>query len=94
MSDFMDTVKALGTTAAKKAADLAETGAVKAQIIKKKSDIKDVYAKIGEYLYANKEGMQAVCAEDQTLADLFAALDTLNTEINDLNNQLEIGKAE
>ncbi len=94
MSDWKDTAKALGNTAIKKVGEVAETTAVKAQILKKKNGMKDVYAKIGEYLYANKDSVADVFGDDKTLADLFEALDTLNTEINDLNNQLEIGKAE
>ena len=94
MSDFVESLKTIGGAAAKKGGELVQTGSVKAQILKKKSDIKGAYAKIGEYLYTNRDAVGAVLEEDEALKELFDAIDVLNVEINDLNNQLEIGKAE
>ena len=88
MSDFLDKMKDFGETALNKTADLVDTGTTKASIMRLKGKIKDEQEKIGAYFYANR----AILAGDETLDALCAKIDELQKQIDDLNNELEIGK--
>ena len=76
--DFMHTVKS-------EAGDAVEVTKIKTKISKERTNVKDNYQKIGEYVYVNlKDSM----SDTPELAECFASIDASLAAIDDYNNQI------
>lgn len=93
--EFMENVKNVVTdtaqTVVKKTGELLEASKIKYSIFDLKSDIKKLYAQIGEMYYQNKKSGEQDENSMQELCDLidakYAQIDALNAKLEDVKNQ-------
>jgi hypothetical protein len=92
MGDFFESVKKVGAYAADKTGDAVEIGVAKGKIAARKSDIADIEKLIGRYFY--KKYLENGVGEDEAVLEHCKKIDSLNSEIAELEAQIFATKNE
>ena len=104
MSSFLDKAKAIGGKAVEQAADAVEIGTLKARIAARRGDMDKQFEILGEIIYENRSTLDLDPEEDaealkselaglqEAMADAFAEIDRLDTEIARLEEDIETAK--